>query len=304
MSVQVVPPENNVVVPVVEDDPFAAAFAEFSVDKVPVALDPAPKTDAEKAEEREAELASEIVVPKEGDEKPETTQAAPATTTEAPKVPAAPAAPGLTADELAAAFAKAIRQPEPVQDQRQPQQQAPLYSQEEAALLNTVEKDWPDIARAIAVRERALVAQLVPYIFSELGKTLSPIMEVASTLGERQQLTDLRTVVPDYDTVRDNVITWVEQQPAYLQTAYKHVIAEGTVDQVHDLIERYRKDVGAAATPAPQVKSPTKDVELSPVAKQAAARLAPVPSKRSVVGSALPEDFDSAFAAFAASENS
>jgi hypothetical protein len=86
-----------------------------------------------------------------------------------------------------------------------------------------------------------------------------------------------------------------------LQAAYKHVINSGTVDEVVDLINRWRTETGTPlqpqAQPAPAAKKAT---ELPAAAKQAVAALAPVSSKRSSVPQTVDEgDFDSAFAAFA-----
>jgi hypothetical protein len=96
--------------------------------------------------------------------------------------------------------------------------------------------------------------------------------------------------------LRDQVVAWTEKQPTYLQAAYKQVIQQGTVDEVKDLIARYRKETGVGAS---TVTSAKKDTELSDSAKQAAASLAPVSTKRSVV--AQQEDlsnFDAAFSKF------
>ena len=147
---------------------------------------------------------------------------------------------------------------------------------------------------------KAEYRDLVGYIFSQIGGALKPISETVQELGTRTHLSDLHSKVNDYDDVRDKVVDWVEKQPAYLQPAYKHVITQGTVDEVADLINRYKLDAGVKAAPA--VVAPVKkpETELLPATKQAAAALAPVSSKRSAVVQAIdPSDFGAAFAEFA-----
>jgi hypothetical protein len=138
-------------------------------------------------------------------------------------------------------------------------------------------------------------------VFQELAKEIRPLMETVQLLAHRTQLSDLTARVPDYDTTRDQVIAWVATQPEYLQPAYNAVITNGSVDEVADLIGRYKRETGApAATAAPAAAPKKPDTELPPATKQAAAALAPVSSKRTVVPQTVdPTDFETAFASFA-----
>ena len=185
----------------------------------------------------------------------------------------------------------------PPQQQYQQPEAPPLFSQDEVGFLQQYQKDWPDVAKAEALIRRAETQQLLGYVFSEFAKEMRPIMGQLGTLAERTHLADLHTTVVDYDDVRDKVVEWAQKQPAYLQPAYRHVIERGTVDEVKDLIDRYKQSTGVqiAAPVAPQAK---KSVTELPVGvKKAAASLAPVSSKRSaVIQSEDPGDFESAFA--------
>jgi hypothetical protein len=273
------------------DDDFSKAFNDLALNDGKPPLDPAPRTDEQVAA---PEVKTEIVAPlepKEGEEKKpaggetKTSEPEPAPTTQEPKL--------ASADDIAQAFAKVMRQDAPQPEVQQ--HQAQVYSSEETAFLHAFATEWPDPARAMQIQLRATVAQLVPYIFAEVAKTIQPVMEIAQAMGERAQLDDLRSHVNDYDDIRDGVVSWVDKQPAYLQPAYKHVIEQGTLEQVTDLIERYRKDTGTVAKSAEPAQT-TKDAELSPAAKQAAARLAPVSSKRSTPTAPTDAlDFDGAF---------
>lgn len=192
-------------------------------------------------------------------------------------------------------------QPEPQVRQPVAQPEPELFSQEEKELLTSYEKDWPEVARAEALRRKAEYRDLVTYVFNEVAKELRPIVETVHTISQRTHLSDLKSTVNDYDDVRDKVIDWVQQQPTYLQIAYKHVIENGTVDEVADLVNRYKRDTGVQAASAASAPVARKvETELPTATKQAAASLAPVSSKRTAVLQASdPDDFESAFASFA-----
>jgi hypothetical protein len=245
------------------------------------------------------------------DEKPSVDEPQPAETAEEteseaekPSEPApepAPAAAKPNEDEVLRRLARLVEEKQPEQPAPQPAQQQPqIYSADEQEFLASYEKEWPDVSRAESLRRRAEYRELVGYVLTEFAKELRPLAETVQVLSQRTHLSDLKSTVEDYDTVRDNVISWVEQQPTYLQVAYKHVIENGTVDEVADLVGRYKRETGASATPASAPAARRADTELPSATKQAAAALAPVSSKRSaVVQASDPDDFESAFASFA-----
>ena len=305
---------NTTVVPeVTEDDDFSNAFAEFSLpgEKTPAAgaaAAAAAETAATAAEATAAVVTppAAVVTPPAADDTeledltPEEKAAA------AAGVKPTPPASTITDREadMLEKFAKAMK-PEPTRPQPQEQVQqepraAPLFSGDEAKFLTEFTTEWPDVARALDIRQRVLSNQIVAHIFTEVAKSLGPRLQMLEGLVDNQHANDLHTIIPDYDDVRDKVLAWVGVQPSYLKAAYERVTTEGTVDEVKDLIDRYRRDTGVAEKPSTSV-APAKTVtELSGTAKKAAAALAPVGSKRTAAVSATaPEDFDGAFAQFA-----
>jgi len=181
-----------------------------------------------------------------------------------------------------------------------PKPVVPVYSEDEAKLLTDYEKDWPDVARAEALKRRGEYPAIVDHIFKELSGPFAALTQQVQMLLERQQLNDIEQRVPDYnDKLMDEVEGWIKTQPGYLQAAYNHVISNGDANEIADLVSRYKTETGkaAAAPAAAPAKAPKKDTELPADAKQAAASLAPVSSKRTVVpqGEDL-GDFESAFA--------
>ena len=209
-----------------------------------------------------------------------------------------PAPPGPSSDELLARFAQIVREQPAPQPAPQPQVQQPapppLFTEAEIRELEAYEKDWPDVAKAEALRRRAEYSQLIGYVFEQVSQRLRPLEQMTMGGAERSHLNDLYTLIPDYDQVRDPVLAWVDQQPAYLKNAYMQVAQQGTPAEVADLVGRYKQATGARAPAAPVAPSAP-----APAVRKAAAALAPVKSARSNVADAQPEDFDSAFAAFA-----
>ena len=272
-----------------DDNDFTAAFAQFG------AAEPAETVAEKPAEpettETEAE-APEAPVAETPETEPETTE------TETEPESTAP-----TDDDLLARLAALVKQTPAKKEEPEPEPTAQaepepeIYTADEKALLSEYEKDWPDVAKAEALRRRAEYRDLVNHVFREVAKELGPISQTLRTLAERTHLSDLHEKVEDYDDVRDKVVDWVNNQPSYLQNAYKHVIQQGTPDEIADLVARYKNET---APTQPATTTRKTEAELPATTKQAVAALAPVSSKRSTIVQADdPNDFEGAFAAFA-----
>lgn len=175
----------------------------------------------------------------------------------------------------------------PPEKPAQPQEEVPqLYTKEEQALLNTYETDWPDVAAAEALKRRVEYQLLAEYIFRQVGQVYGGLLQDFERNKRTEQLGS------EFAQVKDGVGAWIEQQPNYLQSAYKQVIQAGSAEDVADLVARYKRD-----TAKPAAKTAT---ELPAPTMQAVAALAPVSSKRSVVPAEEDKnDFDAAFARFA-----
>jgi len=170
--------------------------------------------------------------------------------------------------------------------------------------LQSFYSEWPDVARATEVMIRGLLAQTARRMYADMASSLAPYLQTIDILADRSQLSELQGQVSDYDTVSGQLTSWASRQPAYLRTAYEHVIKSGTAAEVVDLINRYKQDTmpaqpatpaAAAAAAQPAAVSPAP---VNPALAAAAARLAPVATKRTNVV-APPTDFDTAFAEFA-----
>lgn len=307
------------------DEDFASAFAQFTKPDDAPAPAPTPKPEPTNAETDKAAPAAGAA--DEGGELPASTAGSDGEGAgeggEGGEAPAAQAPEAkkaaqqaeqqqrMTEEEILQRFAKIVKEtPTEPQQQQQPQQtqQVPDYSQEEVQLLNAYEKDWSDVSRAESLKRRAEYRHLTQYIFDQFMQQFAPLADMVNTLASRTHVNDLHTAVEDYDDLRDKVVNWAlsEDQPAYLRAAYSHVIQNGSVEEIKDLVGRYRAATGTAGGGAQGAQMTTgqpakaKGTELPAAAKQAAASLAPVSSKRTaVVQQVSKENFDDAFAQFA-----
>jgi hypothetical protein len=302
-----------------DDETFASAFSEAVGADVPpesgapaaAAPEPAPEPAAEPPPESdtEPEPAVEPEVPPpdqpaaEGEEPPEARIArleAENAALRAPKPPPAattPAAPEITPQAPEGAskgpVQPPIAPPEPVWYQP---------TDDEKTILTDLEKNWPDIASAQQVAIKQAVYNAVQYTFNQIQKSYNPTLqrfaELSDVMAEQLALSALRGEHNDYDEVYDKVVAWVETLPFAFKAGAKHVMAQGTPDEVAELITEYKKSHSAAApnaTATPAVPAARK-TELSAAAKQAASRLRVVGSKRTTpVVAADPNDFNAAW---------
>jgi hypothetical protein len=226
--------------------------------------------------------------------------------------PAAGAAPaGESDDDVLKRLAKAVKKVDTEDSAAAPAaaeepQEQPLFTAEEQGKIDHFRKEWPEVAEAFDLQARALANSVLKYAFKEIGAVVNPLRETVDVLATRTHYGDLKEKGADYtDAEREAIVAWVNEQPTYLQTGMMSVIEGGTAEEVADLVGRYRAATGTAPAGAgagEQGGAQGGEQELSGAAKQAAAALAPVGSKRSAVATQDdPSDFDGNFAKFAES---
>lgn len=217
---------------------------------------------------------------------------------------AAPASGTDDADDVLKRLADLVKDQPPADTTDQPAaEEKPLYTAEEEAKLDHFRKEWPEVAEAFELQAKGLAHSVLKYAFSQIGEQFVPLKEMVESLAVRTHYGDLTEKVGTYtDKEREEIIAWVGEQPTYLQTGMMSVIEAGTAEEVADLVGRYREATGKqpAGAQVADTGAPGGDPELSSEAKQAAAALAPVSSKRSAVQAPDDKsDFDGAFAKFA-----
>jgi hypothetical protein len=216
----------------------------------------------------------------------------PAPVEKAPEKPA----PVTSDDDVLARLANLVKKTDTQQapaEQPKPEPEVNPFTPEEQDFLKTYENDWSDVSRAEEIKRRVEYQGLTRYIFDQVAQAMAPLEQAVQQLMSQARLGGVKAAVSDYDTLKPKLDAWIEKQPTYLQSAYKHVIQSGSAEDVADLVARYKKEAGG---PAPT--STRKPVaELPTPAKQAVEALAPVSSERSAPASHEPDlnDFDSAF---------
>ena len=185
-------------------------------------------------------------------------------------------------------------------------QQMPQLSKDELALVQQVEKDFPDVARAQAIVRRAEYQQVVRHIFDEVTRAnaakdaqLAPFLTLVQNLAERTHVGDLKSAVPDYDKIDiKSLVAWVETQPAYLRPGYDQVLKTGTAADVKDVVDRFRASTGATQVVDPKVAAAAAAAEAA--RKKAITALKPVDSSRAAAPAGeAPSGFNDAFDEFA-----
>ena len=288
------------------EDDFANAFAALNTPADPAPADPAP-ADPAPADPAPADPAPTDPAPVD----PAPVDPAPADP--APVDPApAPAAPdvsaeiaGLKAQIEALKTAAPAASPAPADPDPAP---AAVYTPEEQASIDAYRAAWPDIQAGEALVRRAEYRELVGYIFEQVRGQLDPALTFYQSQQGRTQYSDIVSLVPDYDAVRDKTLAWVDTQPEYLKKAYQEVANTGSASDVADLINRFKKDTGYAAPAAaavPPAAALPAAAAAPPAAALPAAAAAAVSGLRVVksgraepAAAADPNDFDSAFVEF------
>lgn len=283
----------NADVPATPDAPVAAApepAPEPVAEPDPVAEEPAPEPEPEPEPEEEppearmARLEAENAALRAPKPAPATPQP------EAPEV--APQAPEGASKGPPEAPTASAAPPEPVWYQP---------SDDEKAILTDLEKNWPDIATAQQVAIKQAVYNAVQYTFNQIQRTYNPAIqrfaELSDVIAEQLALSALRGEHEDYDEVYEKVVSWVETLPVAFKLGAKQTMAQGTPEEVAELISEYKRTNSATAPGgAAPLAAPQRKTELSAAAKQAASKLRVVGSKRTTpVVAADPNDFNAAW---------
>lgn len=188
----------------------------------------------------------------------------------------------------------------------------PVYTAEEQAVLDKYVEEWDVVRRGEELIRRSEYRQLVGYIFDQIQQAYGPALQYIESRSGKDQYSDIKELVPDYDLVRDKTIEWAKAQPSFLKTAYERVISEGTPQEVRDLIDIYKKASGYQPPPSATV---TSIAPAAPAAPAGGGMAAPADPKVAAAVTALkpvatsrtertegpdPGDFAGAFAEFTA----
>lgn len=207
------------------------------------------------------------------------------------KLAPAPVAPPVVAPPAA-------EQP-PAQPAAQPQRQTlrdPLdeLSEDEKKSLQQFGEDWPDVNAALGINNKVYtgrVALLMTAYHQNVMGQIHELQERLNSLTGEFSNTNLRTHVPEYDSLRANVQAWVNTIPEAFRGPYQLALDSNDPVKFAGLAEQYQKTL--TTTPPTQTTPPGKTVRQPPSGQH----LAPVAGRRSAISTAAdPDDEDGAFA--------
>lgn len=180
-----------------------------------------------------------------------------------------------------------------------------FLSPEEKEKIKAYDAEWSDIAPAEAIRTRAMIDLAVAQVNAKWEAQLAPIVQQLQRSQVNSHMSSIYAAHPDLDTLRSDLSTWVNNQPAFLRPHFEHVMKAGSADQVIELVSTFKAASGrvsaapaAPAAPAAQPAAPAPAaVAPNPVqAKAAAATAAVANSQRGGIPTGIDaDDFDSAW---------
>lgn len=314
------------------DDSFAEAIADPKPAVKEVVVDPAKPADKVVVEDKPAD---KVVVETKPADKVEPTPeekaaaeaaaAAAAAAAETPEAKAAAETARIAAEAQAKIDEEAERKAaEPTPEQKKAAEDAakaqqkviddimamvvPDLTDEEKAHIEAVRKDFPDIIKAMEIRqktERASAEAMVKKMLLEsMGQIYGDMEPIRVSVAENDKSRHWDAVFkkhPDFNEVLPGFRKWMGEQPDYLRKSLEVVYNGGKADEVIDVVQRY-KDSPGYVPPKVGATPPAKDVVVAD--PNAVAALLPVNTQRQQIeGKTVdPNDYDGAFKEAAAAE--
>lgn len=168
-------------------------------------------------------------------------------------------------------------------------------------VVDRYKREWSEVHEAEEVIRNAQLQLVQERLYSDLRRALAPVFETTQRLQVNAHLDAVRQVHPDLDTVREDLKTWIAEQPEFVRPAYEQVAAKGSAKEVIELINFYKQSRGTATGAVPEVPASsarTQSQEQRPQKQPSAAAkkaLAAAPSPRKAEVAASQNDFDAAF---------
>jgi len=199
--------------------------------------------------------------------------------------------------------------PAPAPAPAAPAKAQPLYTEAEQQIIDSYTKDWPDIHTAESLIRRKEYADIVGHIFNEVKAYYEPMLEFFQTQSTDSHYSALVSAHPDYDAIVDGVQEWISKQPAGMRAAYSNIAENGDTQDVISLVSLYKQANGIVTKPKEEaskglpaapaagvIVKPVAAPQITPEAKQAAAKLRVVSAERAAPPAAGADTFDDAFA--------
>lgn len=166
-------------------------------------------------------------------------------------------------------------------------------------------KDSEELGRFAQTTNELVGKRLINYVnesFKVLVDRLTPYLEATRKSIEQSHATSIMAKHPDYQNVKGDVLTWIKEQPKYLQKSLMAVYNDGEPEDVTDMLDRYKKDRGLLEKKPEEPAQPQPDPEKEKAKakiKEKIDNLSVVKTKDRPVSAQgarpLAEDFDQAF---------
>lgn len=163
--------------------------------------------------------------------------------------------------------------------------------------------EWPEVAKMMAHREAALMAQvkelteaLIAPVKQELMQSVQPVIQQHQQTAEEKFLNTVKSKHPDVLDLLPEVEAWAETLPTYLKVGVAHALKQGTAEDVIALYDSFKEKTGRTTPAAPSTPS------VDEVTRQRLRKMGAVSASRpsSPTAQADANDFEGAFSQAAA----
>jgi len=183
---------------------------------------------------------------------------------------------------------------------------------EQQKVLDDAKKEFPEVSAALEIQLQKIahdsaetLKATVAQIKRDVEQGITPVIQTTAQLAHVEHRKAILGAHKDFDAVAPKVKEWVATQPAYLKAAFEATIADGSTEDVIDLVGRFKKETGYTAPQeqpsgqaAPQQATPPGGTKPAP-APAAASDLEAVTSGRRTApqpNGVDKNDYDAAFA--------
>lgn len=142
----------------------------------------------------------------------------------------------------------------------------PVYerevSEEDEAFLNGYKKDWPDVSKAEELHRRVLTQRL--------GIILAQMHQhVQKELSDIRKALNIQTLSSetggDYEGIKQQVLGWIDTQPAIMQDTYRSIIEGEDTSKIKQLLDIWKQSSSqnSASSPVsePASQPPIEDLQ-------------------------------------------
>lgn len=156
-----------------------------------------------------------------------------------------------TEDEIRADLLKEQEAQKKEQDEADRRKAAETLSDDEQALMSEVDKDFPDVTKALKIQERILTSKFENLLDKRIGEVqqqLAPVFTTTQQVAQNAHEAAILKKHADAFDILPTVEEWIGTQPALAQRAYNEALDKGTSEEIIELFDIYKASVKPADT--------------------------------------------------------